>query len=330
MFNKLYKEVKKIMIENHNFLLFLIFFALILNIKFPYYIYRPGGTIDLNNRIKLDGKSINNNYASTYVTMSDASLVSIIMSYIIPNWDLERIPDVEHSSYDSKIDTLEIENSNLIAKKYVLNKLNIPYTEENSKVVVLSPFFDFKNDLKPGDIIYKCDDLDIKYIDDLNLCVDNSKSNFVNLKVKRNHKNKNLKAKINNYQGRKVIGISVYRDYDIKSTPDVDIKHLEDELGPSGGFITALALYDALNNSNYSLKYKISGTGTIDEDGKIGEIGGIKYKLMGADKDKVDIFFVPEDNYDEALYFYNKFKYKFKLVLVKEFDDAIIYLESIK
>ena len=47
---------------------------------------------------------------------------------------------------------------------------------------------------------------------------------------------------------------------------------------------------------------KIVGTGTIEEDGSVGSIGGVKYKLNGAVRQKADIFLVPAgENYEEAL-----------------------------
>ena len=45
----------------------------------------------------------------------------------------------------------------------------------------------------------------------------------------------------------------------------------------------------------------VVGTGTIDIDGNVGAIGGVKYKLIGAVKNKADVFLVPKDNYEEAI-----------------------------
>ena len=58
------------------------------------------------------------------------------------------------------------------------------------------------------------------------------------------------------------------------------------------------------------------------------EIGGVKYKLMGAVKSKADIFFVPEKNYDEALKVKNEKNYNIDLVMVKTLGEAINYLKG--
>ena len=45
----------------------------------------------------------------------------------------------------------------------------------------------------------------------------------------------------------------------------------------------------------------------MEADGSVGRIGGVKQKIFTANK-RVDIFFVPEGDYEEALEAYNKIK----------------------
>ena len=60
----------------------------------------------------------------------------------------------------------------------------------------------------------------------------------------------------------------------------------------------------------------------------VGEIGGVKYKLMGAVSSKADIFFVPKENYKEALDTKNKYKYDIEIVEVGTLEEAIKYLKE--
>ena len=89
-----------------------------------------------------------------------------------------------------------------------------------------------------------------------------------------------------------------------------------------------LAIYNKLIDKDIIKDRIIVGTGTIDIDGNVGEIGGLKHKLMAASRKKADIVFVPEGNYKEAKKLYDKNNYKFKLVSVKTFDDAVDFLEA--
>jgi PDZ domain-containing protein len=45
----------------------------------------------------------------------------------------------------------------------------------------------------------------------------------------------------------------------------------------------------------------IAGTGEIDAKGKVGPIGGIRQKLVGAQDDGAELFLVPAGNCAEAL-----------------------------
>lgn len=88
----------------------------------------------------------------------------------------------------------------------------------------------------------------------------------------------------------------------------------------------SLTIYDLITNKDIARNRVIAGTGTIDINGNVGEIGGVKYKIKGAVKDNADIFFVPKDNYNEAKKIVDKNKYRIKLVKVETLKDAVDYL----
>lgn len=70
--------------------------------------------------------------------------------------------------------------------------------------------------------------------------------------------------------------------------------------GPSGGMMFALAVYDVLTPGSLTHGSNIAGTGEIDGDGKVGEIGGIGQKIAGAQHDGARLFLVPAGNCAEA------------------------------
>ena len=96
------------------------------------------------------------------------------------------------------------------------------------------------------------------------------------------------------------------------------------------GLITTLEIYNRLIKKDITKGLKIAGTGTIEEDGSIGEIGGVKYKILGAAKDKADIFIVPEGNYKEAKQYIKDKKIKIKLIKVSTIKETIEKLEEYK
>lgn len=71
--------------------------------------------------------------------------------------------------------------------------------------------------------------------------------------------------------------------------------------GPSAGTMFALAIYDRLTPGALTGGLHVAGTGSIDPDGNVGPIGGIRQKMAGASAAKASVFLVPAENCREAL-----------------------------
>ena len=86
----------------------------------------------------------------------------------------------------------------------------------------------------------------------------------------------------------------------------------------------SLEIYSQLINKDITRGRKIVGTGTISEDGEVGEIDGVKYKLRGAVKNKAQIFIAPSgNNYKEAVKEKKKNNYKIKIIEAKNFKQVL-------
>ena len=186
-----------------------------------------------------------------------------------------------------------------------------------------------------GDLITEINGIDAKTDEALFIKEFNSifaeEKNSINLKIKRNDK---IITKSLNFTDFNTM-TSVYRSYTNNgenSYPKFKIKNINVG-GPSGGLLQTLSIYNDLTTEDITFGKKISGTGTINVDGTVGAIGGIKQKIYTADKNDVDIFFCPEKNYEDALEAYNtlskKRQEKMVLVSVNSFTDAVSYLENV-
>jgi PDZ domain-containing protein len=71
--------------------------------------------------------------------------------------------------------------------------------------------------------------------------------------------------------------------------------------GPSAGLLFALAIYDVLTPGSLTGGQSVAATGTIEADGKVGGIGGVRQKIVGAQRDGATLFLVPPDNCETAL-----------------------------
>ena len=106
--------------------------------------------------------------------------------------------------------------------------------------------------------------------------------------------------------------------------------------GPSAGLMFTLEIYEQLTKENIRHGQKIAGTGTMDELGNVGQIGGIDKKIVSANEAGVEIFFVPkdlskeDDNEKIAKNVAKKIQSKMKIVPVATFEEALSYLKNQK
>jgi PDZ domain-containing protein len=98
--------------------------------------------------------------------------------------------------------------------------------------------------------------------------------------------------------GRAIVGITT-RDR-ARYPFEIEIK-LEDVGGPSAGLMFALGIVDKLTPGSLTGGKHIAGTGTIDDRGHVGAIGGITQKMIGARREGATVFLVPPGNCDEAV-----------------------------
>jgi PDZ domain-containing protein len=97
--------------------------------------------------------------------------------------------------------------------------------------------------------------------------------------------------------------------------------------GPSAGLVFSLAIYDLLTPGALTGGRDIAGTGTIDINGNVGEIGGIQQKIAGAYDDGARIFLVPAANCAEAAG--SSLADNVELIKVATLDQAVASLKAL-
>ena len=74
--------------------------------------------------------------------------------------------------------------------------------------------------------------------------------------------------------------------------------NLNDVGGPSAGMMFSLAVVDKLTPGALNGGKFVAGTGTINEDGEVGPIGGITHKIRAAEDAGAELFLAPAGNCD--------------------------------
>ncbi len=103
------------------------------------------------------------------------------------------------------------------------------------------------------------------------------------------------------FQGRTVIGVRVTTHNPRVRLP-VPVEVAAGQIGgPSAGLMTALTVYDKVEGDvDLARGRTVAGTGTIDDLGRVGPIGGAGLKVIAADRAGADVFLAPAANYQEA------------------------------
>lgn len=336
MINKIYDNIKQTIKENYKLIITFIVLMFVFTIEFPFYIEAPGGIIDINERIIIEEKTDSEgSFNLAFVSEIKATVPTLIYAYFNKDWNVVKEEEImydnetyEDESYRSHL-LLNEANNNAIIVAYTYANKDIAISNEHLYIIYVDE--SAETNLKIGDEILVVDGTKIVNIDQLDGIIAGKRvGDNVSLLVKREDKETECFGKLREIEGKKVIGVSLSKTSDVVTNPEISFKFKSSESGPSGGFMMALSIYDALVEEDITMGKKIVGTGTIDRLGNIGSIGGVEYKIKGAVKENADIFLVPAgENYEDAKQIVEKNNYDIQLIPVENFEEALDKLSKI-
>ncbi len=335
MTNKTYEKIKNFIKENYKFILLLLAVFLLFNIKLPYYITTSGGLIDIESRIDIEEKKeIEGSFNLAYVNELHATIPFLLISLFNDDWEVLKEEDITVNQEDIEDvyirDSLLLQEANNNAIKLAYKKAFSSVKVIESKVYVVYIDEEAKTDLSVGDQIVKVNNVSISSKEDLYTYIKKQPENeTLTFEVINNDKTYTREAITFKEADETFVGIMIANVDTLETDPEINIKFRDSESGSSGGLMMSLAIYNYLIDEDITKGRKIVGTGTIDENGNVGSIGGVKYKLKGAVKEKADLFFVPVgENYEEVLKLKEENNYDIEIIAVETLDEAIDYLEN--
>lgn len=303
-------------------------------IPVPYYVKMGGGTIKIDKKISvLDEKESTGSLEALYVRESRGVILTYLLSYVIPSFEREKISDVTYedensSEYDYR-ERLYFTNSLDAATKVSFDKAGKKIWVSSSKFLVIYIDKDAKTDLEVGDEVISINGNSVSSYDEMSKIIGKmSISDKVSILVKRSGKEVETTSYLTRFDDEERLGIVISNEIKYSTNPKVSFSFSGSEAGPSGGLMIALSIYNKLVDYDITGGKKVFGTGTIDIEGNVGEIGGIKQKIVAASRNGADVVFVPSGNYEEAKKIYDEKGYDFSLVKVSTFDDALDYLSD--
>lgn len=333
---KILKKIKLFLKNPKEVIKFILPIIILIGLLYPvpYYIKLGGGSISLNDKIKVAGEiKSSGSFNALYVSESKGNVLTFLLSYIVPSFERVKqekitLENETNDEYNYR-EKLYFTNSTDVATKIAYSKAGKEVSIKDNKLLVLYIDKQAKTTLKTKDEIISIENKKVKEYSDIENIIKTKKINDkVNVLVKRNNKRINAVSRIIEIENSPKLGIAIANILSYKTNPKLSSNFEKSQTGPSGGIMIALTIYNKLTKEDITNGKTIMGTGTISEDGKVGEIGGIKQKLKGASKNKADIVLVPEANYKEALKEQKEKGYKFKLISVTSFDDALNKLRN--
>ena len=222
----------------------------------------------------------------------------------------------------------------------------------NEKVQVLSTVegSPAASALKADDRIVKVGEKQIETLTDVPKAVDASNGSPIDVTVERNGTQQTFKLTPvrSSDNSRWILGAGLKQSYDLPAHVQYNLDGVG---GPSAGLMLALGTVDKLSEGTLladedaggdPYRSYISGTGTIDADGKVGAIGGIKYKILATGRYGARYFLAPKENCDSIVkmqaqdpdlfnyYHAGQVSGTMTVIPVSTLDEAVKTVEAIK
>jgi Lon-like protease len=227
---------------------------------------------------------------------------------------------LEFSNYEKYMSD-QMEESKYLAKVAALRFLgyHVPMNYYGLKVLGILPQSKVGNFLQTDDIILKAENQEVNSAPALAGILKKFKAGDI-IKVSLARKNKILKGKLTliSMENRTMLGIqvqSLFRHDPLPLKITINSRFIN---GSSAGLIFALEIINRLTPQGL-IQRDIAGTGTIDAEGRVGAIEGVKYKIMAARAKGLKYFILPQENLEEA----GKWAYGMKLLPVQTLKEAV-------
>lgn len=316
----------------------------------PYYIEMPGGAFDIRSVLNVDGTTDEEegSYNFVAINVTQATPIKMLAAWLTPHMEIsseeETTGGVSNEDY-WRISQFYMETSqnSAISEALTLAGEEVELDYLGVYVLSLSENSTFKDVLKLADTVTGVNGEEfssskelIDYVGALKIGDD------VTVQYTSDGEDKSSSGKIIKLDnGKNGIGIGLVDHTEIVT--DHSIKFYTDGVGgPSAGLMFTLSIYDQLVDEDLRKGRVIAGTGTIEKGGAVGDIGGAGLKVVAADKEGAEIFFVPDNpiekgledyypkgnNYQEAKAAAKELGTDMKVVPVKNVKDAIDYLRK--
>lgn len=207
---------------------------------------------------------------------------------------------------------------------------DVEVTEAGAVLLDVDPTYPAAEVLQPGDTILAADGKPVRRSDDLIDVIEGHRpGDDLELTVAgvRGGAEKTVRARLAPHADdskRPQLGVSLMTRPSFSFPFEVTIDSGEVG-GPSAGLAFTLALIDLLSPGDLTGGQTVAVTGTIELDGGVGPVGGVRQKTEAAIRNGAEIFLVPSHEFDDAV---DAAGGRLEVIEVTVIDDALAALRA--
>ena len=304
-------------------------------INTDYYFMSPGPPYQWEIEYKsIDNYEFEGNLYQLTVRRDEANALIYAWSYISDAVDLYPreviLPKGVSPEELSQISIQNMKTSENVAIAVALKYLGYDITSKGDGVSVVGILDDspVKDKLKRGDLLISINNDEISSASEFIAVLrtydigDTVKIGLIR-DVDGNLKNLEIETKLIEhveYEGEPMVGFlatTVNERFDFPFEIDIKTGNVG---GPSAGLMMALNVYNNLIPEDITNSLVIAGTGTIEIDGSVGPVGGVKQKVIAAKRAGAELILVPTANFEEAKPLETE---STEIVAIDTFDEAL-------
>ncbi len=328
-------------LSNKNKKILIIFLVLFISIsssslvKTDYYFMSPGPPYQWDIEYEnIDKYEFEGNLFQLTVRRDEANALIYVWSLIIDSYDLYPreviLPDGVTPEELSEISIQNMRTSENVAIAVALKNLGYEIISKGDGVSVVGLLDDspVKEKLKKGDLLNSINNKEIRSTTEfISTLRTYGIGETISIGLLRDIDGELVQMYVETtliehveYEGEPMVGFlatTVNERFDFPFEIDIKTGNVG---GPSAGLMMALNVYNNLIPEDITNSMVIAGTGTIEIDGSVGPVGGIKQKIIAAKRAGAELILVPLANYEEAKPFETD---KTAIVAVDSFEQAL-------
>lgn len=317
----------------------------------PYVLEMPGSAEQASSFITIEGKNEEKAGSFRVMTVTTQAATPILaLQSLLPHVDLveqQRIYGEQPSAEYYKIQAYNMEQAHNAATVVAYQAAGYSVKQHFDGIYVMNVVntSDFNGKLAVGDVVTSIDQQFFTSVTDFTEYIASRKvGDTIQVAFERDGQAKQVTGTLgeNPDTGKAMMGIQLVAHSTVEASPAVQFDP-HGISGPSAGLMFTLEIYNQLTNGNLKQGRVIAGTGTMDENGRVGRIGGIDKKVVAAVRAGATIFLAPDDeitdemkernpgiqsNYQEAVATAKEMNADIRIYPVKTFQDALKILEN--